>query len=184
MIFLVCLLLDLVILDVMEGEGYIEFIKDWIGLYVMECVWMNKILVLIRFLVKYCSDHCPIIASLASNFLRKVNNFRFFSMWLQNTSCMKLINDFWTNICFGEKVLKCYGLKMGIEIFLFSMLWSRGEIILVGFIVYGLIMRLLRILNSLRIIFWTFIKIFMLSLFLMFRIQVIWKILLVLIFMS
>ena len=52
MIFLVCLLLDLVILDVMEGEGYIKFIEDWIGLYVMECVWMNGILVLIRFLLK------------------------------------------------------------------------------------------------------------------------------------
>jgi len=35
MIFLVCLLLDLVILGVMEGEGCIEFIEDWIGLYVM-----------------------------------------------------------------------------------------------------------------------------------------------------
>jgi len=52
MIFLVCLLLDLVILGVMEGEGCIEYIKDWIGLYVMECVWMNEILVLIRFLLK------------------------------------------------------------------------------------------------------------------------------------
>jgi len=38
MIFLVCLLLDLVILGVMEGEGCIEFIEDWIRLYVMECV--------------------------------------------------------------------------------------------------------------------------------------------------
>jgi len=38
MIFLACLLLDLVILGVMEGEGCIEFIEDWIGLYVMECV--------------------------------------------------------------------------------------------------------------------------------------------------
>jgi len=52
MIFLVCLLLDLFILGVIEGEGCIEFIKDWIGLYVMECVWMNGILVLIRFLLK------------------------------------------------------------------------------------------------------------------------------------
>ena len=57
----------------------------------------------------------------------------------------------------------------------FSMLWSKGEIIIVGFIVYGSIMRLLRILNSLRIIFWTFIKIFMPNLFLMFQIQVIWS---------
>jgi len=52
MIFLVCLILDLVILGVIEGEGFIEFIEDWIGLYVMECVWMNEILVLIRFLLK------------------------------------------------------------------------------------------------------------------------------------
>jgi len=52
MIFLVCLLLDLVILGVMEGEGCIEYIEVWIGLYVMECVWMNEILVLIRFLLK------------------------------------------------------------------------------------------------------------------------------------
>ena len=69
----------------------------------------------------------------------------------------------------------CYGSKMENEIRLFSMLWSKGEIILVGFIVYELIMRLLRILNSLRIIFWIFIKIFMLSLFLMYRIHVIWS---------
>jgi len=52
MIFLVCLLLDLVILGVMDGEGRIEFIENWIGLYVIECVWMNEILVLIRFLLK------------------------------------------------------------------------------------------------------------------------------------
>ena len=52
MIFLVCLLLDLVILSVMEGEGCIEYIEDLIWLYVMECVWMNGILVLIRFLLK------------------------------------------------------------------------------------------------------------------------------------
>ncbi|KAK8469593.1 hypothetical protein PHAVU_005G111750 [Phaseolus vulgaris] len=52
MIFLVCLLQDLVILGVTEGEGCIEFTEDWIGLYVMECVWMNGILVLIRFLLK------------------------------------------------------------------------------------------------------------------------------------
>ena len=52
MIFLVCLLLDLVILGETEGEGCIEFIEDWIGLYVMECVWMNEILVLIKFLLK------------------------------------------------------------------------------------------------------------------------------------
>ena len=52
MIFLVCLLLDLVILGVMEGEGCIEYIEDWIGLYVMDCVWMNEILVLTRFLLK------------------------------------------------------------------------------------------------------------------------------------
>lgn len=52
MIFLVCLLLDLVILGVTEGEGCIEFTEDWIGLYVMECVWMNGILVLIKFLLK------------------------------------------------------------------------------------------------------------------------------------
>jgi len=34
MILLVCLLLDLVILGVMEEEGCIEFIEEWIGLYV------------------------------------------------------------------------------------------------------------------------------------------------------
>ena len=52
MIFLVCLLLNLVILGVMEEEGCIKFIKHWIGLYVMECVWMNEIFVLIKFLLK------------------------------------------------------------------------------------------------------------------------------------
>ena len=52
MIFLVCLLLNLVILGVMEGKGCIEFIEDWIGHYVMECVWMNGTFVLIRFLLK------------------------------------------------------------------------------------------------------------------------------------
>jgi len=36
-ILLVCLLLDLVVLGVMGGEGYTEFIENWIGLYVMEC---------------------------------------------------------------------------------------------------------------------------------------------------
>ena len=65
---------------------------------------------------------------------------------------------FTVNICFGKKGLKCYGSKMDIEIQLFSMLWSKGEIILVGFIIYGLIMRLLRILNSLRILFLDFYK--------------------------
>ena len=43
---------NLVILGVMEGGGCIEFIEDWIGLYVMECAWMNWILVLIRFWLK------------------------------------------------------------------------------------------------------------------------------------
>ena len=47
-----CLSLDLVILGVMEGKGSIEFIEDWIGLYVMECVWMNGILIPIKFLLK------------------------------------------------------------------------------------------------------------------------------------
>ena len=84
-----------------------------------------------------------------------------------------LIRLFTVSICFGKKGLKCFGLKMGIEILLFSMLWSRGEIILVGSIVYVFIMWLLRILNSLRNIFWTFIKLFMLSLFLMCRLHAI-----------
>jgi len=51
MILLVCILLDLVILGVMEEEGCIEFIEDWIGLYVTKYVWMNGIHVLIRFLL-------------------------------------------------------------------------------------------------------------------------------------
>jgi len=38
MIFLVCLLLVLVILGVMEGEGCIEFIEDWIERYLTGCV--------------------------------------------------------------------------------------------------------------------------------------------------
>jgi len=37
MILLVCLLLDLVILGVMEGDGYTELIENWIRLYVIEC---------------------------------------------------------------------------------------------------------------------------------------------------
>ena len=41
------------------------------------------------------------LASLASNSLRKVNNFGFLSMWLQDTSCMKLIHDSWTNKVVG-----------------------------------------------------------------------------------
>ncbi|XP_068466565.1 uncharacterized protein [Phaseolus vulgaris] len=48
-------------------------------------------------LAKNCSDHSPILASLASNSLRKVNNFRFFSMWVQDTLCLKLIHDSWAN---------------------------------------------------------------------------------------
>jgi len=40
------------ILGVMEGEGCIEFIDDWIERYVTECAWMNEILVLIRLLLK------------------------------------------------------------------------------------------------------------------------------------
>ena len=52
------------------------------------------------------------------------------------------------------------------------MLWLKGEIILVKFFFYRLIMWLLRILKSLRNIFWTFIKLFMLSLFLMIRIYI------------
>ena len=51
MTFLVCFLLVLVILSVMEGEGCIEFIEDWIERYV-RCLWMNVIFVLIRFLLK------------------------------------------------------------------------------------------------------------------------------------
>jgi len=89
MILFVCLLLVLVILGVMGGEGYTKFIENWIGLYAMECAWMNEILVLMV-LVKNCSNHSPI---LASNFLRKVSNFHFFSIWLQDSSCMKLIDD-------------------------------------------------------------------------------------------
>ena len=91
---------------------------------------------------------------------------------------------FTVNFCFGKKGLRCSSSKIRIEILFFSMSWSRGEIILVGFIVNRLIIRLLRILNSLRIIFWIFIKIFMPSLFLMFGIQAIWNNLLVLIFLS
>jgi len=49
-------------------------------------------------LVKNCSNHFPI---LASNSLRKVNNFHFFSMWLQDTSCLKLIHDSWANKVVG-----------------------------------------------------------------------------------
>ena len=52
-------------------------------------------------LVKNCSDHSPILTSLASNSLRKVSNFRFFSMWLQDASCMKLIHDSWVNKVVG-----------------------------------------------------------------------------------
>ena len=52
MIFLVCLLLVLVILGVIEREGCIEFIEDWIEHYVTGCAWMNEIFVLIRFLFK------------------------------------------------------------------------------------------------------------------------------------
>jgi len=37
MSFLVCLLLELVILGVMEGDSCIEFIEDWIKRYVTEC---------------------------------------------------------------------------------------------------------------------------------------------------
>jgi len=52
-------------------------------------------------LVKNYSDHSPILASLASNSLRKVSNFRFFSKWLQDTSCLKLIHDSWANKVVG-----------------------------------------------------------------------------------
>ena len=49
-------------------------------------------------LVKNCFDHSPI---LATNSLRKVSNFRLFSMWLQDTSCLELIHDFWANKVVG-----------------------------------------------------------------------------------
>ena len=51
--------------------------------------------------VKNCSDHYPIISSLARNSLRKVSNFCFFSLWLQDTSCLKLIHDSWDNKVVG-----------------------------------------------------------------------------------
>jgi len=54
-----------------------------------------------QFLVKNCSDHSPILGSLASNSLRKVSNFRFFSMWVQDTSCLKLIHESWANKVVG-----------------------------------------------------------------------------------
>ncbi|XP_068461592.1 uncharacterized protein [Phaseolus vulgaris] len=53
--------------------------------------------VTMKVLVRNCSDHSPILASLASNSLKKVSNFRFFSMWLQDSSCLKLIYDSWNN---------------------------------------------------------------------------------------
>jgi len=59
-------------------------------------------------LVKNCSDHSPILTSLASNSLRKVSNFRFFSMWLQDVSCMKLIHDSWANKVVGCPMFICY----------------------------------------------------------------------------
>ena len=52
-------------------------------------------------LVKNCSDHSAILSSHASNSLRKVSNFRFFSMWLQDTSCPKLIRDSLANKVVG-----------------------------------------------------------------------------------
>jgi len=51
-ILLVCLSLVLVIFGVMGGKGHRELIESWIGLYVMNSVWMNETLVLIRFLLK------------------------------------------------------------------------------------------------------------------------------------
>jgi len=44
-----------------------------------------------------------------------------------------LIMCFIINTCFGKRRQRCFGLKMGIEILLFFMLWNKGEIILVGF---------------------------------------------------
>jgi len=38
---------------------------------------------------------------------------------------------FTVNICFEKKELRCFGLKIGIKILLFSMLWLKGKIILV-----------------------------------------------------
>jgi len=55
--------------------------------------------------VKNCFDHSFILASLASNSLRKVGNFHFFSTWLQDTSCLKLIHDSWTNKVVGCPML-------------------------------------------------------------------------------
>ena len=52
-------------------------------------------------LVWNCSDHSPILASLASNSLKKVSNFHFFSVWLQDSSCLKLIHDSWNNKVVG-----------------------------------------------------------------------------------
>jgi len=52
-------------------------------------------------LVRNCSDHSLILANLANNSLKKVSNFRFFSMWLQDSSCLKLIHDSWNNKVVG-----------------------------------------------------------------------------------
>ncbi|XP_068497676.1 uncharacterized protein [Phaseolus vulgaris] len=52
-------------------------------------------------LVRNCSYHSPILASLASNSLKKVSNFCIFSMWLQDSSCLKLIHDSWNNKVVG-----------------------------------------------------------------------------------
>jgi len=52
---------------------------------------MNEILVLIKFLLKIVLTTC----------LRKVNNFCFFFMWFQDSSCIKLINDSWANTVVG-----------------------------------------------------------------------------------
>ena len=54
-----------------------------------------------QILVKNCYDHSPILSSLASNSLRKVSNFHFFSMWLQEKLCLKLIHDSWDNKVVG-----------------------------------------------------------------------------------
>jgi len=37
---------------------------------------------------------------------------------------------FTVSICYGKKGLRCYGSKMEIEILFFSLMWSKGEIII------------------------------------------------------
>jgi len=66
----------------------------------MKSVWMNETLVLIMFLLKIVLT-TPLFLVVFLVIVYGRSNFCFFTMWLQDSSYMKLIHDSWTNTVVG-----------------------------------------------------------------------------------